>query len=119
MQTTHLVALAVDMPFMTSEQMHVLCSLATNGVGVLPRIGDRAEPLAAVYPREAARELSVALSGRDFSLQRWSSNLVEEGKLHVFKVAQDEEGLYRSMNEPGDLKEGRFPNRPPGNVGGL
>jgi molybdopterin-guanine dinucleotide biosynthesis protein A len=104
MQTSHLVVLAVDMPFMTGEQMRDLWSLATNGCGVLPMMGERAEPLAAIYPREASRDFLVAVAGNDFSLQRLSRHLVEEGKLRVLQVSPGNEELYRSVNEPGDLE---------------
>jgi len=108
MQTSHLAVLAVDMPFMTSEQMRILWSLATIGCGVLPMIGDRAEPLAAVYPREASGEFLTALAGDNSSLQPLTRSLVQAGKLRVFQVSPEDEEVYRSVNEPGDFKEGRF-----------
>ena len=104
MQTSHLVALAIDMPFIQSEQIAVLWRLATIGCGVLPMIGDRAEPLAAIYPREAAGDFSAALAGRDFSLQRLSRTLVQNGKLSVFQVPARDAELYQSLNKPADLK---------------
>ena len=119
MPTTHLVALAVDMPFMTREPLQALWSLATMGTGVLPMIGDKAEPLAAIYPKEAMSDLLVALEGEDFSLQQLSRNLLHAGKLQAFQISPGEQELYRSVNEPGDIKEGRFPNRPSGSAGGL
>ena len=119
MQASHLAVLAVDMPFMTSEQMQFVWDLATMGCGVLPMIGDRAEPLAAIYPQEAARDFSAALASDDFSLQRLCRGLVHGGKLRVLQVAPADEELFWSVNEPGDVREGRFPNRPPDNVGGL
>jgi molybdenum cofactor guanylyltransferase len=103
MQTSHLAVLAVDMPFMTSGQIGVLWSLTTIGCGVLPMIGDGAEPLAAIYPREAGSDLFAALGSDNFSLQRLSRSLVQRGKLRVFQVSQREKGLYRSVNERGDL----------------
>lgn len=106
MQTSHLVVLAVDMPFMTGEQMLALWSLAAVGRGVLPMIGNRAEPLAAIYPREAGGDFLAALASDDFSLQQLSRNLVKAGKLRILRVSPADEGLYRSVNEPGDLKEG-------------
>jgi molybdopterin-guanine dinucleotide biosynthesis protein A len=118
-QTSHLAVLAVDMPFMTSEQMHFLWGLAMIGCGILPMIAGRAEPLAAIYPREASGDLFAALAGDNFSLQRLSHSLVQGGKLRVFQVSQRDKELYRSVNEPEDFKEGRFPNRPSDNVGGL
>ena len=119
MKTSHLVVLAVDMPFMTSQQMRILWGLATIGSGVMPMIGDGAEPLAAIYPREASTDLSAALAGDDFSLQRLCRALVQGGKLRIFRVSPSEIELYRSVNEPEDFKEGRFPNRPSESVGGL
>jgi molybdopterin-guanine dinucleotide biosynthesis protein A len=119
MPTSHLVVLAVDMPFMTSQQMRTLWSLATNGCGVLPMIGDRAEPLGAIYPREAMNDLLAALEGNDFSLQHLSRSLLQADKLRAFQISLGEQELYRSVNEPGDIKERPFPNRPSGSVGGL
>jgi molybdopterin-guanine dinucleotide biosynthesis protein A len=109
MQTSHLVALAVDMPFMTSEQMRALWGLATIGCGVLPMIDDRAEPLAAIYPREAGGDFITALASDDFSLQRLSHSLVQLDKLRIFQVPQRDAGLFLSVNEPEDFKEGRTP----------
>ena len=111
-QTSHLAVLAVDMPFMSSKQMQVLWSLARRGCGVLPMIGERAEPLAAIFPQGADSDSLVALAGDNFSLQRLSHGLVQGGKLRVFQVSQRETELYRSVNEPGDLP-GRALSQPP------
>jgi molybdopterin-guanine dinucleotide biosynthesis protein A len=119
MRTTHLLALAVDMPFMTSEQLRCLWGLAQRGLGVVPLIGDRAEPLAAVYPREAAADFITALAGTDFSLQRIIQKLAAEGKVSLVPAPTTDRHFYRSVNEPEDVKEGRFSNRPPKNAGGL
>jgi molybdopterin-guanine dinucleotide biosynthesis protein A len=112
MQTSHLLVLAVDMPFVTREQLRLLCGLVTEGSGVVPMIGERMEPLAAIYSREAAPEFVAALAGTDFSLQRLISKLVAAGKMRTFLVPEQDQRLYLSLNEPDDLKEGRFPNRP-------
>src|SRR5687768_7234821 len=69
MQTSHLLVLAVDMPFVTREQLQHLSSLATARCGVVPMIAARAEPLAAIYPKESALDFAAALAGSDFSLQ--------------------------------------------------
>lgn len=100
MRTTHLLALAVDMPFMTSEQLAVLCELVTEGRGVVPVINERAEPLAAIYPAEAAVDFAGALAGTDFSLQRVIRELADEKKVALLAVPAQDEHLYRSVNEP-------------------
>ena len=102
METTHLVALAVDMPFMTIEQMRLLCGLAMPGCGVVPMIGERAEPLAAIYSREAAPDFATALAGRDFSLQGLVRKLAAANKIQIVSVLENDEHLYRSVNERGD-----------------
>jgi len=100
MRTTHLIALAVDMPFMTSEQLAILRELAAESRGVVPVIGERAEPLAAIYPAEAAVDFATALAGTDFSLQPVIRNLAAEEKVRLLAVPAQDEGLYRSVNEP-------------------
>ncbi len=103
MQTDALIALAIDMPFMTCAHLQFLVSLATAGQGVLPMIGQRAEPLAAVYPREAHRDFVMGLKGNAFSLQSLSHNLVQRDKLRIFPVPENETKLYKNVNQPEDL----------------
>ena len=103
MPTSHLIVLAVDMPFMTREELQLLCAEATDGRGVVPLIHSRAEPLAAVYPREAATDFVEALAGPDFSLQPLIRKLAAEGTVRMYPVRAEEERLYRSINTPEDL----------------
>jgi molybdenum cofactor guanylyltransferase len=117
-RTTHLLAIAVDMPYITSEQLGLLCGLTAEGRGVVPVIAERAEPLAAIYPAEAAEDFASALAGSDFSVQRVIRKLEIDEKVRLLSVPAEHGHFYRSVNEPGDLKEGRFPNRPQ-NAGGL
>jgi molybdopterin-guanine dinucleotide biosynthesis protein A len=112
MQTSHLLVLAVDMPFITREHLRFLGTMVREGRGVVPVIGERTEPLAAIYPAEAAVDFSDALGGTDFSLQRIIQKLAAAGKVTLYAVPVEDEHLYRSVNEPGDFKEGRFSNRP-------
>jgi molybdenum cofactor guanylyltransferase len=102
-RTSHLVALGVDMPFVTAAQLQDLCHRANAGCGVVPTICGRAEPLAAVYPVEAYADFTAALTGNDWSLQPLVRRLADEGKVQLVNVAEAEAGLYRSLNEPQDL----------------
>ena len=104
MRTSHLLALAIDMPWMSNKYLEFLCAQMEPRCGVLPKIGDRAEPLAAIYPREAAIETAKALAGTDFSLQSLVCDLVAVGKLRAIPVAQEEEKLFRNINELADLE---------------
>jgi hypothetical protein len=60
--------------------------------------------------------LATALAGTDFSLQRIVRKLAVAERVRLYAVPLGDEYLYRSVNEPSDIKEGRFPNRPPQNA---
>ena len=102
-RTGHLLALAVDMPLMTREYLYLLWDQVKTGCGVLPMIGNRAEPLAAIYPKNAHAELAAALSGREFSLQSLAKKLVASGKLRLVHVGKDEEEFFRNLNQLSEL----------------
>lgn len=102
-QTVHLLALAIDMPFMSENYLRAIGNEIEPGCGVLPMIGDQAEPLAAIYPAHAHVDLVEALSGTKFSLQTLTNKLVKAGKLRTLNVAKEEETLFRNLNEPADL----------------
>jgi molybdenum cofactor guanylyltransferase len=100
MGTSHLIVVAVDMPFMTGEELGRISGLAQTGYGVVPMIHDRAEPLAAVYPAKASPDFAEALAGADFSLQRLVRRLAAEDIIRFLPVPARDEHLYRSVNEP-------------------
>jgi molybdopterin-guanine dinucleotide biosynthesis protein A len=103
MRGTHLLALAIDMPFMTESFLRSLCDQIMPGCGVVPKIDNRAEPLAAIYPRETKIEVCNALTGDDFSLQTLVRCLVAAGKLREISVTEQEKKLFLNLNEVSDL----------------
>ena len=103
MHTAHLLAIAIDMPFMSEKYLRCLCDQIEPDVGVLPKIGNRAEPLAAIYPREGSTAFQSALAGTDFSLQTLTGRLVEAGKLQEISVTTEHRKLFRNVNELSDV----------------
>ncbi len=103
-ETEHALVLAIDMPFMTVRHLEYLGSFATEGVGVLPMINDRAEPLAALYPRKLEAEFAQALRGATYALQPLVCNLAASGKLQIVPISGEDRTFYKSMNEPADLE---------------
>lgn len=103
MHTAHLIALAIDMPFMSEQYLKFLCDQIEPGTGVVPTIDNRAEPLAAIYPREADADFRSALAGTDFSLQSVVRRLVESGKLREVRVKEHEIKLFLNVNELSDV----------------
>lgn len=104
-ETDHLLALGIDMPFMTTEHLKDLCNRATKEMGVIPTLDGRPEPVAAIYPRTAREEFSAALRGIDFSLKSLVEKLIRSGLLESFEIAASDRGLYKSINEPRDLAD--------------
>jgi molybdenum cofactor guanylyltransferase len=106
MRSSHLLALAIDMPFMSENYLHCLCDQIEAGCGILPKINGRAEPLAAIYPREARVDSRGALAGPDFSLQTLTSRLVHAGKLRTIVVSEEAREFFVNMNQPADVQSG-------------
>lgn len=104
MRTKHLLALAIDMPFITEKYLTFVCNQIEPRRGVIAKIDDRFEPLAAIYPQEALVNIQSALSGKDFSLQTVTDRLVEAGKLKVILVPEREKKLFLNVNELADLQ---------------
>ena len=101
--STHLCAVAIDLPWMSANYLKSLCHQITKGCGLVPMIGDRAEPLAAIYPVETAIDFATALCGPDYSLQTVVKKLADSGKVALLPVGTDEEHLFRNLNSPADL----------------
>jgi len=104
LNTSHLLALAVDLPQMTSVELRKLWSLASPGHGVIPAIGENFEPLCAIYPVEAATLTASALDGTNFSLQNLSQILILGNYLESYPLTEPEKPLFFNANSPADLR---------------
>jgi molybdopterin-guanine dinucleotide biosynthesis protein A len=102
MKTTHLLALAVDMPAMTAAHLGTLWAAATPGCGLLPCPGDHSELLPAIYPAEALTIASAHLAGPDFSLGALNRELIASGLMKMQTIAPADASLYENCNSPAD-----------------
>lgn len=103
MRTTHLLALAVDMPAMSLEFLRKLRDLCRPGCGVIPANGDFFEPLAAIYPIESANKATEALRKNELSLQTFARSLCESQHLRSCALSEAERALFQNLNEPQDI----------------
>ena len=103
-RSKHLLALAIDMPFMTEVYLRYLCEQIEPRIGVVPKIDSRAEPLTAIYPREVEIDFREALVSDDFSLQTLVRRLVAAGKMRGIPVTEQETELFLNVNQPVDLQ---------------
>jgi len=95
MSGSHLLALAIDLPFMTSDWVRSLVSLTEEGRGVLPIADGKEQPLAAIYPAEAA-DIFVrrATEGSDWSLKGAVTELVSLGLVRLLAVPDAASHLF-------------------------
>lgn len=103
MQTTHLLALAIDLPEMTAGHLLKLWSQASPEVGVFPKWGDHYEPLAAIYPASAKLIAERALAAGRLSLQSLIENILERKHGCIHPIEEQDRRLYRNINSPDDL----------------
>ncbi|HJT45067.1 MAG TPA: NTP transferase domain-containing protein, partial [Chthoniobacterales bacterium] len=103
-ETDCLLALAVDMPFITVPQLRGICHRAGAEVGAVPLINGKAEPLAAVYPKRAASIFADALKGTDHSLQEVVRRLAALKLVRKIPITDATARFFRSVNYPADLQ---------------
>jgi molybdopterin-guanine dinucleotide biosynthesis protein A len=103
-ESSHLIALAIDLPFVTSSYLNSLCAFAAPGVGVVAINGTRAEPLAAIYPRESLAYLEAAVNSTRHALQPLINDLLARKLLRGVEVPPEERALFHNINEPADLE---------------
>jgi molybdenum cofactor guanylyltransferase len=103
MKTSHLLVLAIDMPFLTEDHLRHLLRLSKAGCGVVAISGGRAEPLAAIYPKKSLPEFTAALSSNDRSMQSLVRQLAAKHKVGLAELSQAEAEHFRSVNTPEDL----------------
>jgi molybdenum cofactor guanylyltransferase len=103
-RTSHLLALAIDLPRMSAEHLRMLWFLAAPGSGIIPRTTDYFEPLCAVYPVEALLALGDLPPGNDHSLQSVVRKLLDSGLVQSYVVGATERPLYQNLNTPEDLQ---------------
>ena len=93
------LVLAIDLPRMTSGYLQSLLADAP----VVPRRGDRFEPLSIVYTRCCGEVFQHRLAQRRLSLQSAIHHLIERGELYACDVSPAEASLFDNLNTPEDL----------------
>ena len=103
--STHLIALAVDLPRMSPDwfaRLRARCAAGRGAVGQNPRIG-AFEPLAAVYPRELRTLAEEAARSGSYCLQSLIERAVAKEILHVEAISTADEPWFANWNTPDDV----------------
>lgn len=97
------LALAVDMPHMTSAWLRELVSFARPERGVVPVIDGWFEPTAAIYPKLAHEIAATRLAAGQLALQSFAAQGVAEGWLITWPVPPEALTCFTNWNYPTDL----------------
>jgi molybdenum cofactor guanylyltransferase len=100
-----ILVLAVDMPQVQPRFLRKLLDRSRSGVGVAPRIGDRWEPLCAIYPTEALALAQGFLTGDHRSPSALLDALQAAGLVEAAPVPSSSTATLKSWNRPDDLPE--------------
>jgi molybdenum cofactor guanylyltransferase len=97
-ETTHLLALAVDMPQMTSELLMKLWKLTNPGSGIVPKNRRFFESLCAIYPIESKSAAEEMLSGNNVSLHSFINTLVAKKQILFYNVPKCDHNSFQNIN---------------------
>ena len=97
-----LLALAVDLPNMTSQYLQSLIALCAADRGVVPR-RDRWEPLAAIYPARSLQVAEQLLASGNYSLQHFADQCIAEQIVVEHRVSAAESFAFLNMNTPAEF----------------
>jgi len=103
-QTTHLLALAIDLPQMTGGHLKELWALAEPGFGIIPQSNQHIEPLCGIYPVECACVARDALSKEDVSLGGIVRTLAAQRRVRFYPLTESEAPMYQNFNTPEQWK---------------
>ena len=97
-----LVVVAVDLPRIHPDWIRSLIDHSRPGVGVVPFVEGRLEPLAAAYPRSGLSSASGRLRSARLSVQEWAREGLEAGWLEPWTLTAGEAEFLLNWNRPQD-----------------
>lgn len=104
-RTERLLALAVDLPCLTSDFLAGLLEDCEPGKGSVPVVQERYEPLAAIYPIGASTVAEEQMRAGYYSLQDFVRMAVERELLREKRLAASMQSLFLNLNTPDKLSK--------------
>lgn len=101
----HLLVLAIDLARMPAAYLATLVVGRSPTCGVIPLRQGRPEPLAAIYPREAAPLATQALAAGERRATEWARQLVGLGLARWREVPAAEGAFFANWNRPEEIAE--------------
>ncbi|MEM9446683.1 MAG: molybdenum cofactor guanylyltransferase [Verrucomicrobiota bacterium] len=100
MDTSHLVLLAVDMPFMTADFLSGRMKRVTIGCGWVVQMDGFYQPMGAIYPQETLFYIKESLSSKDYSFQSLMKKMVQVEKMVVEVCRPENRKFFANWNSP-------------------
>ncbi len=101
-----LLALAVDLPHMTTAFLRKLRARCDQLTGVVPRLNGRLEPLVAIYPKRCHAFAADALAGSRRAAQDFATICFRRHAVRNFSISNPDDRCFANWNYPADLTEG-------------
>ena len=103
-RSSHLMVLAVDLPYLDQQFLRLLMSSCDESTGVVPRLQNKAEPLVAIYPK-AAHQIAIQLltAGKN-AAREFADTCEAAGLVKFIPVSEDSSHLFHNWNSPADIK---------------
>lgn len=98
-----LLVLAVDLPHVTPALLAGLLAACDVRTGAVPKLEDKLEPLAAIYPRRCHARARAALRQARLAARDFAAACLRERAVRAFPVAAADAGCFANWNRPDDL----------------
>lgn len=99
-----LLVLAVDLPQMTAAFLEKLRRRCDRLTGVVPRQGEKVEPLAAIYPKRCHVFAFAAIAKAQPAVCDFVSACRRERAVRMLPVSRADAGCFANWNRPADLR---------------
>lgn len=98
-----LLVLAVDLPRISPALLGRMQRVCDRLTGVVPKLYEKLEPLAAIYPKRCHAFAFTAIAKAQYSARDFASACLHERAVRAFPVAHRDAGFFVNWNRPADV----------------
>lgn len=97
------LVLAVDLPQLSVEFLRRMAARCSETCGVVPKLANHLEPLAAFYPKAAHALALAGLERGDFAVKDFAEDCVQSGVSRFIELDTGEARHFANWNSPADF----------------
>lgn len=98
-----LLVLAVDLPRISPALLGRMRKACDRLTGVVPKLCEQLEPLAAIYPKRCHALAFAAIAKAQYSARDFASACLREKAVRTYAVTQREASDFMNWNRPADV----------------